>query len=116
VGADPPHYRGRPPLGSTRFLAVESRGMSDMAPQFHRGNGDSMLARKPMQTWEAPAVAARDRQRNAREGQVRPCGVTERPVVATKPLIPAERRGLSSRTTQQVARDPEIGDEPTNSL
>jgi hypothetical protein len=56
-----------------------------MAPQSHRGNGDSMLARKPMQTWEAPAVAARDRQQDAREGQARPYGVTERPVVATKP-------------------------------
>ena len=38
-----------------------------------------------MTTWEAPAVAARDRQRDAREGQARPCGVTERLVVAMKP-------------------------------
>jgi hypothetical protein len=43
------------------------------------------LQGKPRQTWEAPAVAARDCQRDAREGQARPCGVTERLVVAKKP-------------------------------
>ena len=41
--------------------------------------------RKSHATREAPAVAARDRQRTAREGQVRPRGVTERFVVAKKP-------------------------------
>jgi hypothetical protein len=78
------------------------------------GEADGMFARNTNATWEAPAVAARDRQRDAREGQARPRGVTERPVVAMKPLITAEPRGLSSRTTQQVARDREIGDEPNN--
>ena len=56
-----------------------------MAPQSHRGKVDGMFARKTNATWEAPAVAARDRQRDAREGQARPRGVTERPVVARKP-------------------------------
>jgi hypothetical protein len=36
-------------------------------------------------TREASTVAARDRQRDAREGQARPCEVTERLVVARKP-------------------------------
>jgi len=73
-----------------------------------------MFARKTNATWEAPAVAARDRQRDAREGQARPRGVTERPVIAMKPPITVERRGLSSRTTKQVARDQEIDDESIN--
>jgi len=36
-------------------------------------------------TQEAPAVAARDCQPDAREGLTGPCGVTERLVVAMKP-------------------------------
>jgi hypothetical protein len=36
-------------------------------------------------TWEAPAMTARDRQPEAREGQAGSCGVTEGFVVATKP-------------------------------
>lgn len=84
------------------------------ALQSHRGRGGRHVCKETNATWEAPAVAARDRQRDAREGQARPRGVTERPVVAMKPPITVERRGLSSRTTQQVAKDQEIGDEPTN--
>jgi hypothetical protein len=84
------------------------------APQSRRGRGGRHVCKETNATWEAPAVAARDRQRDAREGQARPRGVTERPVVARKPPITVERRGLSSRTTKQVARDLEIGDEPTN--
>ena len=41
--------------------------------------------RRRHETREAPAVAARDRQRDAREGQARPSGVTERFVVPRKP-------------------------------
>jgi len=37
-------------------------------------------------TREAPAVAARDRQPEAREGQAGPFGVTERLVVPMKPV------------------------------
>jgi len=37
------------------------------------------------ETRETPSVAARGRQRNLREEQVRPIGVADRPVVPTKP-------------------------------
>ena len=55
------------------------------APQSHRGRGGRHVCKETNATWEAPAAAARDRQREAREGQARPYGVTERPVVAVKP-------------------------------
>ena len=51
----------------------------------HRGNGDGTQTQEKYATREAPAVAARDRQPDAREGQAGPCGVTERFVVPTKP-------------------------------
>jgi hypothetical protein len=41
--------------------------------------------RSTTKTREAPAVAARDRQLDAREGQAGPTGVTERLVVPLKP-------------------------------
>jgi len=65
--------------------SLSAGGTSDRNPRFRRGNGDGMSRRKANATREAPAVAARDRQRDAREGQARPPGVTERLVVAMKP-------------------------------
>jgi len=50
-----------------------------------RGSGNGMLTQDSNATRETPAVAARDRPRDAREGQARPCGATERSVVAVKP-------------------------------
>jgi hypothetical protein len=55
------------------------------ASRFRRGSGDSMLARRPAQHGKPPSVAARDRQRDAREGQARPAGVAERPVRVKRP-------------------------------
>jgi hypothetical protein len=51
----------------------------------HRGNGDGTQAEEKHETREAPAVAGRDRQPDAREGQAGPRGVTERLVVPPKP-------------------------------
>jgi hypothetical protein len=51
----------------------------------HRGNGDGTQTQEKHATREAPAVAVRDRQPDAREGQAGPCGVTERSVVPSKP-------------------------------
>ena len=51
----------------------------------HRGNGDGTPTQEKHETREAPAVAARDRQLDAREGQAGPSGVTEKPVVPSKP-------------------------------
>ncbi len=85
AGADPPHRWGRPPSWNTSFPTEKGEARCDTVPRSRRGIGDGMLARKPTQTREAPAVAACDRQRDAREGQARPCGVTERPVGARIP-------------------------------
>ena len=52
----------------------------------HRGNGDGTQIQEKHATREAPAVAARDRQPEAREGQAGPFGVTERLVVPMKPV------------------------------
>ena len=56
----------------------------------HRGNGDGTQTEEKHGTREAPAVAARDRQPDAREGQAGPSGVTERSVV---PLMPGNAGG-----------------------
>ena len=52
----------------------------------HRGNGDGTQTEEKHETREAPAVAARDRQLDTREGQAGPSGVTERLVVPSKPV------------------------------
>ena len=51
----------------------------------------------------------RDDQPDAREGQAGRTGVAERPVVPLKPGNAGEGRGLSSRPTQDVVKDLEIG-------
>jgi hypothetical protein len=51
----------------------------------------------------------RDDQPDAREGQAGRSGVAERLVVPVKPGNAGEGRGLSSRPTQDVVRDLEIG-------
>ena len=51
----------------------------------HRGNGDGTQTQEKHATREAPAVAMRYCQPNAREGQAGPFGVAERPVVPSKP-------------------------------
>jgi hypothetical protein len=51
----------------------------------------------------------RDDQPDAREGQAGRRGESERFAVPLKPVIPGEGRDLSSRRTQYVVRDLEIG-------
>jgi hypothetical protein len=51
----------------------------------HRGNGDGTPTQEKHETREAPAVATRGRQPEAREGQAGPLGVAERLVVPMKP-------------------------------
>jgi hypothetical protein len=68
--------RGRPPSLVKRATIATSGSAGVLAPACRR--------RESSATREAPAVAARDRQPDAREGQAGPCGVTERSVVVTK--------------------------------
>src|SRR5689334_5638063 len=85
----------------------------DYAQPLHRGSGGSMYTRKAYATREAP-MRDQDDQPDAREGQAGRSGVAERPVVPVKPGNAGEGRGLSSRPTQDVVRDQEIG-QPSNS-
>jgi len=85
AGAEPTELRGRLPPRSTRrkperrkARAIRLRGPAGVV-------GDSMSTREMTRNTEAPAAAARDRQRDARQRQARPYGVTERPVVVRKP-------------------------------
>ena len=56
-----------------------------------------------------PQCVIRDDQPDAREGQAGRSGVAARLVVPVKPGNAGEGRGLSSRPTQDVVRDLEIG-------
>lgn len=68
---------------------------SDQAPSILPGYWRRHVCkRRSDATREAPAVIACDGQPTAREGEVGPFGVTERPVVPTKRLTTVEGRGL----------------------
>jgi len=59
---------------------------SDVTQGSHRGSGDGMSANgDPAQHVKPQAVEARDLRPDAREGQAGPPGVTDRPVVPSKP-------------------------------
>src|SRR5215831_16317233 len=71
--------------------------------------------RRPQATREAPAVIVIHKDQLAtRERQAGPCGVTERPIVPTKPVTPVEGRDLSSRPTQAATKDTGIDDESSH--
>ena len=57
-------------------------------------------------TREAPAVAARDRQPYAREGQAGPCGVTERFVVPLKPGNAGGGKGPQFKVNVRSGQEP----------
>src|SRR6476646_1565058 len=61
-----------------------------------------------------PQCVIRDDQPDAREGQAGRAGVAERLAVPLKPGNAGGGKGLSSRRTQDVVRDREIG-QPSNS-
>lgn len=88
--------------------------MNDILQQSRRGSGDSMRATEASVTRETPAVEARDFQLELREEQAGPDGVTERPVVAKKPGNAGGAKGPWFKVNVEVAKDQEIGDEPTN--
>jgi hypothetical protein len=57
VGADPPEYRGRPPLSGRVPLDHVGRGPSDQAWQIHRGSGDGMLREETNANTGSPSGA-----------------------------------------------------------
>ena len=99
-------YRGR-------LLRLGEMSDDDAQP-LHRGSGGSTHTRKARATREAPSVV-RDDQPDAREGQAGRSGVAERFVVPRKPGNAGGGKDLSSRQTQNVAKDMEIG-KPINSV
>ena len=70
----------------------------------HRGIGDGMGAKEQRVNTGSPVRRGERPQLQIREDQSRPHGVTERSVVAKKRVTIVERRDLSSRATQEVAR------------
>ena len=70
----------------------------------HRGIGDGMCAKERCVNTGSPLRRGRKTQPEAREGKAGTYRVAERPVVARKRVTTVERRGLSSRATQQRAR------------
>src|SRR5271170_1856170 len=104
----------RPTRRPFRGRLIRLGAMSeDYAHPLHRGSGGSMYTRKAHATREAP-MRDQDDQPDAREGQAGRTGVAERPAVPLKLGNTGEGRGLSSRQTQDVVRDQEIG-QPSNS-
>src|SRR6516225_9145334 len=101
----------RPPNRGRLLRSGETS--EDYAQPLHRGTGGSMHTRKAHATREAHCVI-RDDQPDARKGQAGRTGVAERPVVPMKPGNAGGGKGLSSRPTQDVVRDLEIG-QPSNS-
>ena len=69
-------------MGKAKVAGVENDTCTQRS---HRGNGDGTQTQETDGTREAPAVAARDRQPEAREGQAGSFGVAERFVVPSKP-------------------------------
>src|SRR5262249_31680009 len=112
--------------GQGRLIWLGERAKKDTQPP-HRGSGGSMytmrsssaacgsapLRGKRTQNGKPQDVAGGG-QPGAREGWAGRLGVAERPVVPWKPVMPVEGRSLSSRRTQDVAWDLEIG-QPINS-
>ena len=72
----------------------------------HRGNGDGTQTQEKYATREAPAVAARDRQPDAREGQAGPYGVTERFVVPLKPGNAGGGKGPQFKVNVRSGQEP----------
>ena len=74
--------------------------------RFHQGNGDGTQTQEKHATREAPAVAVRDRQPDAREGQAGPCGVAERFVVPLKPGNPGGGKGPQFKVNVRSSPEP----------
>ena len=86
--------------GRLIWLGVESKA----TPRAHRGGRSSMHTRKARPTREAPGVAG-DGRPDAREDQLRRPGVTEGPVVPSKPGHAGGGKGPQFKRNTSVGRD-----------
>jgi len=90
VSVGPAEIGRRPPL----TLEVSNRSPEPG----RRGNGVDMCAKERYVNMGSPSQRGARPQRDAREGQARLAGVTERFVVAMKRVTIAERRDLGSES------------------
>ena len=72
----------------------------------HRGSGDGTQTQETDETRETPAVAVRDRQPDAREGQAGPFGVAERFVVPSKPRNGGGGKGPQFKVNVRSGQEP----------
>ena len=96
VNAESVILRRRPQAGRE----VSSRS----SVRCHRGIGDGMSAKEQRVNTGSPQRRGERPQLQIRKDQSRPLRVAERSVVAKKRVTIVERRGLSSRATQEAAR------------
>ena len=78
AGADPPPLKGKASVAASRGMTHDPRRRSC------RGIGDGTTQEEVNATRETPSVTVRG-QRDAREGQARPVGESDRPIVPSKP-------------------------------
>src|SRR6266496_4725387 len=89
--------------------------MSEAVPQpLRRGSGDSMYTRKAYATREAPRRGSGMTNRTPARDRPGALGWRRGSLYRGSRVMPVEGRDLSSRRTQYVVRDLEIG-EPINS-
>jgi hypothetical protein len=100
VGADPLTGWGRPSSLANRETVGIGRPTSDLTQRSHRGNGNGMSTQGKHTQHGKPLLAeVRDFQPDAREGQAGPSGVTDRPVVPTKPGNSGRGKGPEFKTS-----------------
>ena len=88
----------------------KNRTKSNRSQRFRRGTGDSMYAQGDhTQHGKPDTVAARDRQRIAREGQIRPCRVADRPVVPMTPSNAGRGKGPWFKASARRSENRRIG-------
>src|SRR6516225_1252837 len=100
-----PPYRGR---------LIRPGEMSEITPSRCTGVLAAACTQGKRTQHGKPHCVIRDDQPDARKGQAGRAGVAERSVVPMKPGNAGGGKGLSSRPTQDVVRDLEIG-QPSNS-
>jgi hypothetical protein len=88
AGADPPPVQGK-------ATVIANRGMTQVSPRWScRGSGDGTTQEETKATREAP-IGDHAGQRDAREGQARPMGESERSVVPMKLVNASGGKGPS---------------------
>ena len=108
AGADPPPLKGKATVAAHRGMTLDPRRRSC------RGKGDGTRQEETNATRETP-LGDHAGQRAAREGQARPGGESDRPIVPLKPGNAGGGKGPWFQDQCHKQRQREIGDEPFTS-